>query len=60
MIDRREDVLFAKAREIPHAYVLYDEEYPAAKGTVVEFLRHAGIDVAGRYGSWEYAGWRTR
>jgi len=56
MIHRREDVLFARAREIPHAYVLYDEDYSAAKGAVVDFLRHAGIDVAGRYGSWEYGG----
>jgi protoporphyrinogen oxidase len=56
MIHRREDVLFAKAREIPHAYVLYDEDYSAAKGTVVEFLSHAGLDVAGRYGNWEYGG----
>jgi len=56
MIHRREDVLFARAREIPHAYVLYDEDYSAAKQAVVSFLERAGIDVAGRYGSWEYGG----
>jgi len=56
MIWRREDVLFARAREIRCAYVLYDEEHGEAKRVVLEFLGRAGIDVAGRYGSWEYGG----
>lgn len=55
MIHRREDVLFARAREIPHAYVLYDDAYGEAKRTITAFLEHAGVDVAGRYGQWEYS-----
>jgi protoporphyrinogen oxidase len=55
MIHRPEDVLFARAREIPHAYVLYDEAYGEAKRTITAFLEHAGVDVAGRYGQWEYS-----
>jgi protoporphyrinogen oxidase len=55
MIHRAEDVLFAKAWEIPHAYVLYDEAYGPAKKVLVEFLGQAGIDVIGRYGQWEYS-----
>lgn len=55
MIHRREDVLFARATEIPHAYVLYDDAYGPAKKTLVEFLDRAGILIAGRYGQWEYS-----
>jgi protoporphyrinogen oxidase len=55
MIHRAEDVRFARAREIPHAYVLYDDQYGAAKKTILGFLEHAGILVAGRYGQWEYS-----
>ena len=55
MIHRREDVLFAEAVEIPHAYVLYDDAYGPAKKTVVDFLDAAGIQTAGRYGQWEYS-----
>jgi protoporphyrinogen oxidase len=55
MIHRAEDVIFAKATEIPHAYVLYDDAYGPAKKTIVDFLDHAGIQTAGRYGQWEYS-----
>jgi protoporphyrinogen oxidase len=55
MIHRREDVLFAEAVEIPHAYVLYDDGYGPAKKAVVDFLTVAGIQTAGRYGQWEYS-----
>ncbi len=55
MIYRAEDILFAQANEIPHAYVLYDEQYGAAKAAILEFLEHAGIQTAGRYGQWEYS-----
>lgn len=55
MIHRAEDVRFAKATEIPNAYVLYDEQYGPAKKTILEFLDHAGILTAGRYGQWEYS-----
>jgi len=55
MIARAEDVLFARAAVIPHAYVLYDAEYGAAKAEILGFLAHARIHVAGRYGQWEYS-----
>src|SRR5512140_104544 len=55
MIHGAQDVLFASAKEIPHAYVLYDEAYGPAKERIVRFLEHAGIEIAGRYGSWEYS-----
>ncbi|MBZ4418170.1 NAD(P)/FAD-dependent oxidoreductase [Myxococcus sp. RHSTA-1-4] len=55
MIHSADDVLFAHAREIPHAYVLYDEAYGPAKAEILRFLEHAGILIAGRYGQWEYS-----
>ena len=55
MVHSAEDILFAHAREIPHAYVLYDEDYGPAKATILRFLEHAGILTAGRYGQWEYS-----
>jgi protoporphyrinogen oxidase len=55
MIHRADDVLFARASEIPHAYVLYDEQYGPAKAQILDFLEHAGIQTAGRYGQWEYS-----
>ncbi|MGO9832308.1 MAG: protoporphyrinogen/coproporphyrinogen oxidase [Myxococcaceae bacterium] len=55
MVRRREDVLFAEAEDIPHAYVLYDEAYGQAKKTVMDFLLAAQLHTAGRYGQWEYS-----
>ncbi|HLL00348.1 MAG TPA: FAD-dependent oxidoreductase [Myxococcaceae bacterium] len=55
MIHTAQDVLFSKAREIPHAYVLYDEQYGAAKAEILRFLEHARLLTAGRYGQWEYS-----
>jgi protoporphyrinogen oxidase len=55
MIRAREDVLFATARHIPHAYVLYDDAYGPAKEAITRFLDAAGIQTAGRYGQWEYS-----
>ncbi len=55
MVQRREDVLFAEAEDIPHAYVIYDDAYGPAKKTVVDFLASAQLQTAGRYGQWEYS-----
>lgn len=55
MIHSADDVLFSSAQAIPHAYVLYDDAYGPAKKTLLAFLAQAGIQVAGRYGSWEYS-----
>ena len=55
MVHSADDILFSRAVEIPHAYVLYDEAYGPAKTEILRFLEHAGILVAGRYGQWEYS-----
>ncbi|WP_225413990.1 protoporphyrinogen/coproporphyrinogen oxidase [Stigmatella hybrida] len=55
MVHAAGDILFTRAVEIPHAYVLYDEAYGAAKAEILRFLEHARILTAGRYGQWEYS-----
>ncbi|GAC1554159.1 MAG: hypothetical protein NVS2B9_18770 [Myxococcales bacterium] len=48
-------VRLARARTIPVAYVLFDQEHAAARTTVLEHLERHGVRVAGRYGRWEYS-----
>jgi len=55
MIRGEGEVLFASAKEIPHAYVIYDHAYGPSKEVLLGFLAQAGVDVAGRYGQWEYS-----
>jgi protoporphyrinogen oxidase len=49
-----EDVLFADAREIDYAYVVFDEHYYAATKAIFTFLESHAIYPRGRYGSWTY------
>lgn len=37
-----------------HAYVVYDDDYAVARSTVMDYVKHKGIDVLGRFGEWEY------
>lgn len=53
---RREDVVLARARTIPTAYVLVDHACTEARRVIVEHLQAEGVEVAGRYGHWEYSG----
>ena len=55
LIHSPDDIVFAEAEEIPHAYVLYDQDYGPAKDELLAFLGHADIQTAGRYGQWEYS-----
>jgi protoporphyrinogen oxidase len=50
----REDVEVWRIREIPYAYVLYDEAYESARTSVMQWLGGMGISSIGRYGSWVY------
>ena len=49
-----DDVLFADAREIDYAYVVFDDHYYAATSAIFAFLESHGIFSRGRYGSWTY------
>jgi protoporphyrinogen oxidase len=39
---------------IPHAYVIYDHAYGAARQVVLDWLASQGVQSIGRYGSWVY------
>jgi protoporphyrinogen oxidase len=47
-------VLFADAREIDYAYVVFDDHYYAATSAIFAFLESHAIYPRGRYGSWTY------
>jgi protoporphyrinogen oxidase len=53
-IQSPEDVLFADAREIDYAYVVFDDHYYAATSAIFAFLESHAIYSRGRYGSWTY------
>jgi len=54
-LESERDVLFKETRTIPHAYVIYDAGYGAARREIVEWLLSNDVLVAGRYGRWEYS-----
>ena len=45
----------ARARTIPSAYVLFDLNHAKARARVLEHFAAHGVQVAGRYGRWEYS-----
>ncbi len=51
----RASVRVARARTIPVAYVLFDHAHAGARALVLAHLDAAGVQVAGRYGRWEYS-----
>ena len=51
----RGSVRLARARTIPVAYVLFDHAHAPARAQVLAHLDAAGVQVAGRYGRWEYS-----
>src|SRR6266850_26080 len=54
LIDRGQ-VVFSRARTIPVAYVLFDHEHAEARATVRRHFERHGVQLAGRYGKWEYS-----
>ncbi len=53
-INGADDVLFAELKELKYAYVVFDEHYYAAVGTITRWLESHAIYPRGRYGSWIY------
>jgi protoporphyrinogen oxidase len=54
LIDRNEVVL-SRARTIPVAYVLFDHDHAQARAVVQGHFERHGVQLAGRYGKWEYS-----
>lgn len=53
---RRDDVVLARRRTIPVAYVLFDHAHAESRRAVSDWLESEGVVLAGRYGQWEYSG----
>ena len=48
-------VRLVRSRTIPVAYVLFDRDHATARERVIAHLVGHGVQVAGRYGNWEYS-----
>lgn len=53
-IGSSEELVFAELREIEYAYVIFDERYEVALGTILPYLERHRIFSRGRYGAWIY------
>ena len=47
--------MLSRARTIPTAYVLFDRHHAQARATVQSHFEQHGVELAGRYGKWEYS-----
>jgi len=54
LVDRR-DVVVCRSRTIPVAYVLFDHHHAQARAVVQDHFQRHGVQLAGRYGKWEYS-----
>jgi len=52
---QRDQVVLSRARTIPTAYVLFDRHHAQARATVQGHFEQHGVELAGRYGKWEYS-----
>lgn len=50
------DVRFVEAREVEHAYVVFDAAWERARRTILDWLAGQAILGCGRYGAWIYNG----
>jgi protoporphyrinogen oxidase len=55
IIERADQIAFARLRRIDWAYVIFDHHYFPALDLIKPFLAQAGIVSAGRYGDWNYS-----
>jgi protoporphyrinogen oxidase len=55
LIESPRQILFARARRIDHAYVIFDDHYFDSLEVILPFLERCRIVTAGRYGGWNYS-----
>lgn len=53
-IERAQDVDFCRQRDVPIAYVVFDDDHAEAKSIVMDWLEQQRIRSCGRYGAWIY------
>lgn len=55
IIARPDQIAFAEARRVDHAYVVFNHEYYSALEVLRPFLEENAILSCGRYGAWTYS-----
>jgi len=55
IIERPDQILFARKHRIDYAYVVFDHNYFESVATVQAFLRDHHVLSTGRYGGWNYS-----
>lgn len=55
ILSARDKVMVEHLQYLPYAYVIYDQDYQAARKRVLEYLERQGVASIGRYGQWEYS-----
>ncbi|MFM7183051.1 MAG: protoporphyrinogen/coproporphyrinogen oxidase [Verrucomicrobiales bacterium] len=56
ILSEQDEILLMELCKIPHAYVVFDREYEAARLQVLEGLARFDIRSCGRWGGWNYGG----
>jgi protoporphyrinogen oxidase len=56
ILSENDEVLLMDLCKIPHAYVVFDREYEAARQEVLDGLASFSIRSCGRWGGWNYGG----
>ena len=56
ILSENDEILLMELCKIPHAYVVFDREYEAARARVLDGLSRFGIRSCGRWGGWNYGG----
>ena len=56
LLTEDDEILFMELCSIPHAYVVFDQHYEAARGLLFDYLKDNGVQTGGRWGGWGYGG----
>lgn len=56
MLHEDDEILFMDLCAIPHAYVIFDQHYVAARNQVIQYLEQHDVFTGGRWGGWNYGG----
>ena len=51
-----DEILFMELCDIPHAYVIFDQNYEASRALLFDYLKRHDVFTGGRWGGWGYGG----
>ena len=56
VLSDEDEILFMELCEIPHAYVIFDQNYEPCRKQILDYLAANGAFSGGRWGGWNYGG----